>query len=157
MPLRKFCWWDDNVDAVVVVDSTTHTTEIKPAVGQEKRETVRGVFLLFKFFAFQYLLCIFGCCLSLEVLANEAYETVFLLCDKCKNWNCNTLGHDPVFPTPSPYLPLLRLRISLLLSTFIVVAKVKCQLKLKCGWAEWGSGLPLTSCSPTLWICKANL
>lgn len=40
MALRKFCWWDDNVDAVVVVDSPTHTTEIKPAVwGVERRST----------------------------------------------------------------------------------------------------------------------
>lgn len=75
----------------------------------------------------------------------------FLLCDKCKNWNCSTLLRDP-----QP-CSLLSLRISLLLSTFIVAAKVKCQLELKYGWAEWGSGLPLTSSSsPTLWICKPN-
>lgn len=79
-----------------MVDSTTHTTEIKPAVGQEKRETVRGVFLLFKFFAFQYLLCIFGCCLSLEVLANEAYETVFCCATNAKIEIAIPLGHDPV-------------------------------------------------------------
>lgn len=65
------------------------------------------------------------------------------------------------YPAMWPRTPLpsmLSLRISLLLSTFIVAAKVKYQLELKYGWAEWGSGLPLTSSSsPTLWICKPNL
>lgn len=153
MPLRKFCWWDDNVDAVVVVDSTTHTTEIKPAVGQEKRETVRGVFLLFKFFAFQYRIyfAFSGAAFRSRCLQMRRTKQFFVV----RQMQKLKLQYPRTWPRV-PH-PLLRLRISLLLSTFIVVARVKCQLKLKCGWAEWGSGLPLTSYSPTLWICKANL
>lgn len=135
MALRKFCWWDDNVDAVVVVDSPTHTTEIKPAVwGVERRREYRGVFFLSKFSAFQYLLCIFGCCLSLEVLANEAYETVF-----CCATNAKIETAVPCDMTPNP---ALHLPLPAFLKNFFALEHIYCgcQGKMPIGievWMSW--------------------
>lgn len=91
----------------------------------------RGVVLLSKFSAFQYLLCIFGCCLSLEVLANEAYETVFCCATNAK---IETAVPCDVTPDPSPLHAVLK--------NFFALEHIYCgcQGKMPIGievWMSW--------------------